>query len=307
MPTSPRSTRHPVVSPKRILCAIDLSDVSEPALACAVSLGRTFGANVTALHVFDPWPPVGPLMAAREPWQPESDARAATTRELHTMLARFAVAGSGPHLQTAEGNASVEIVRQARERDADLIVMGTHGRSGFDRFALGSVAEKVLRKSPCPVLTLPPGAAPLTREVAFRIILCPVDFSPDSAQALDFAVALASRVDGTVTALHIVEALDGEPDPGTPAYIAEFRRQQRRAAETRLLELIATHAGTARVAGVVALGRPHREILRVAAEQASDLIVMGVRGRGPIDLTLFGSTANQVVRRATCAVLTIRS
>jgi nucleotide-binding universal stress UspA family protein len=296
-----------VVNPRQILCAIDLSDVSEPALACAVSLGRTFGASVTALHVFDPWPPLGPLMAAREPRQPEFDARAVTTRELQALLARFASGESGLHLQTAEGNASTEIVRQAREIDADLIVIGTHGRSGFDRVTLGSVAEKVLRKSPCPVLTLPPGAGPLTQEVAFRTILCPVDFSSDSAHALDFAVALASRVDGTVTALHIVDALDGEPEPLTPAYIAEFRRQQRQAAQTTLLNMIATRADAARVTGIVALGRPHREILRVAAEQASDLIVMGVRGRGPVDLTLFGSTANQVVRRATCAVLTIRS
>lgn len=296
-----------IVNPRQILCAIDLSDVSEPALACAVSLGRTFGASVTALHVFESWPPVGPLMAADEPHQPEFDARAVTTRDLQTMLAPFATAGSGPHLHTTEGNAAAEIVRQARELDADLLVMGTHGRSGFDRFALGSVAEKVLRKSPCPVLTLPPGAGPLTQEVAFRTILCPVDFSTDSAHALDFAVALASRVDGTVTALNIVDALDGEPEPLAPAYIAEFRRQQRQAAQTALLNMIATRADAARVTAMVALGRPHREILRVAAEQASDLIVMGVRGRGPIDLTLFGSTANQVVRRATCAVLTIRS
>ncbi len=296
-----------IVNPRQILCAIDLSDVSAPALACAVSLGRTFGADVTALHVFDPWPPVGPLMAAREPRQPEFDARAATTHELQTMLARFAATGPAPHLQIAEGNATAEIVRHARELHADLIVMGTHGRSGFDRLALGSVAEKVLRKSPCPVLTLPPGAGPLTPEVAFRTLLCPVDFSSDSARALDFAVALASRVDGTVTALNIVDALDGDPEPQTPAYIVEFRRQQRQAAQTALLDLIATRAGAVQVTGVVALGRPHREILRVAAEQASDLIVMGVRGRGPVDLTLFGSTANQVVRRATCAVLTIRS
>jgi nucleotide-binding universal stress UspA family protein len=307
MTTSPTPSANRLTNPKRILCAIDLSDVSRPALACAVSLGRTFGADVTALHVFDPWPPTGPMMAAAEPRQPESDARAATTRELQALVASFAADASGPHLQLAEGNAAAEIVRHARALDADLIVLGTHGRSGFDRFALGSVAEKVLRKAPCPVLTLPPGAGPLTQEVAFRTILCPVDFSVDAAHALDFAVALAVRVDGTVTALHVVDALDGEPEPLTPAYIGEFRRFQKEAAQTTLLKLIAGHTDAARVTGAVALGRPHREILRVAAEQASDLIVMGVRGRGPVDITLFGSTTQQVVRRATCAVLTIRS
>jgi len=292
MTTAGTPSPNRITNPRQILCAIDLSDVSPPALACAVSLGRAFGAKVTVLHVFDPSSLLTPLDGLPN---------------LQAMLAPFATAGEMPRLVTAEGNATAEIVRHARDLNADLIVLGTHGRSGFDRFALGSVAEKVLRKAPCPVLTVPPGAGSAAQAVAFRRILCPVDFSGDAAQALAFGVALADRVDGSVTALHVVESLDGEPGPLTPDYIAEFRRQQRQGAQTSLQALIAAQAPAARVTGVVGLGRPHREILRVASEQASDLIVIGVRGRGPVDLTLFGSTTQQVVRRATCPVLTIRS
>jgi nucleotide-binding universal stress UspA family protein len=154
------------------------------------------------------------------------------------------------------------------------------------------------------VLTLPPGAR---RTPAFHDILCPVDFSACSELALDFAVSLAARDAGTVTALHVVEALDGEQELHMAPYIAEFRRRQRQDAEAALQDRIAARAGTARITGMVGLGRPHREILRVAAEQGADLIVIGVRGRGPVDITLFGSTTNQVVRRAACPVVTIRS
>jgi nucleotide-binding universal stress UspA family protein len=153
----------------------------------------------------------------------------------------------------------------------------------------------------------PPGARRTAHEVAFRNILCPMDFSRCSERALDFGISLAARVDGTVTALHVVEALDGEPELHGPEYIAEFRRRQCQVAQAALRDVIAAHAGTAKVTDLIALGRPHREILRVAAEHASDLIVVGVRGRGALDITPFGSTTNHVVRRATCPVVTIRS
>ena len=99
----------------------------------------------------------------------------------------------------------------------------------------------------------------------------------------------------------------GEQELHGPEYIAEFRRRQCQAAQAALRDVIAAHAGTAPVTDVVVLGRPHREILRVAEERAADLIVIGVRGRGSFDITLFGSTTNQVVRRSTCPVVTIRS
>ena len=82
--------------------------------------------------------------------------------------------------------------------------MGTHGRSGFDRLMLGSVAEKVLRRAPCPVLIVPPRANEATSCVTFARILCAVDFSPASLHALDYATALAAKGGPGVTALHAV-------------------------------------------------------------------------------------------------------
>ena len=305
--TSPSPTTDRIANPKRILCPIDLSDFSQPALAYAVALGHAYSADVTVLHVFTAWlPPVG--VTTLPNWMTEvPETRESLTNELHALLAPFGASGTPLHLRTAEGDAASEIVRSAGDLDVDLIVVGTHGRSGFDRFTLGSVAEKVIRKAPCPVLTLPPGVGRTLEQVTFGNILCPMDFSGCSERALDFAVALAARINGSVTAVHVVEALDQGEELHGPEYIVELRRRQCQAAQTALHDMVAAHAGTERVTEVIAIGRPHREILRVAGDRASDLIVIGVRGRGPIDITLFGSTTNQVVRRATCPVVTIRS
>lgn len=291
---------------RHILCPVDLSDVSPSVLAYAVALGQWYGADVTAMHVFPAWmPPAG--FGTDAAWMTQvAEAREAMAHELRTLLAQASSAGSAPALRTAEGHAATEIVRHALELGADLIVMGTHGRSGFDRLTLGSVAEKVLRKAPCPVLTLPPGSARTAQDVRVRHILCPVDFSPSSDHALDVAVSLARRAGATVTALHVVRAVDGEQELHGPEYIAELRRRQCDTAAKSLHEVTSAHAAGVAVEDLVALGWPHREIVKVAGDRHADLIVMGVLGRGALDITLFGSTANQVVRRAACPVMTVR-
>lgn len=292
--------------PERILCPIDLSEFSQPVLAYAVALGKLFGCEVTALHVFAAWAPAASL-GAYPGWMLQvPEARDAILDELKSLVAPLASAGVTCDLRTREGDAAVEIVRAARELRSDLIVIGTHGRSGFDRVALGSVAEKVLRKAPCPVLTLPPGVPRTPGDVGFRRILCPTDFSASSQHAMAFAVSLAKEAGATVTALHVVEASDAPYDNRVPGEVADLRSRQRAAAERALHDVTdACRSGSA-VEEVVVLGRPHHQIVRIAEEQAADLIVIGVRGRGSLDTVLFGSTTNQVVRRAPCPVVTIR-
>jgi nucleotide-binding universal stress UspA family protein len=174
------------------------------------------------------------------------------------------------------------------------------GRSGFDRFTLGSVTEKVLRKASCPVLTLPPGAARVVEAVEYRHILWPTDFSEPSERALELAVSMAVRAKGVVLGLHVVETLGGDPlPPDSPEHVTAFRRYQCDSAKDALHELAHQHqAAGCRIDEAVVLGKPYQEIVRVAADRNADVIVIGVRGRGSVDLTLFGSTTNQAVRRA---------
>ena len=215
--------------------------------------------------------------------------------------------------KVVEGRVVAELLARARSWPADLIVMGTHGRGGFERWVLGSVTEKVLRQAPCPVLTVPPPATGVHPEgsVLFRRIVCPVDFSPASLAALSHALRLAEESCAELHVLHVVEWL-AEEDP--TAHISgfdvpEFRRHLRRDAEARLSKLDPRRrraTGASRTSSSRG-GRPWREILRVAEEQDAEIVVMGVRGRNPVDLALFGSTTHHVVRGARCPVLVVHT
>jgi nucleotide-binding universal stress UspA family protein len=287
-----------------ILCAIDLSDFSRPVLAHAAALSRWYQAELKVLHVFAAVMPPATL-GTYPGWMLQvPEGHDAIGSELRSMLEPFTKVGVALDLRTAEGDAAAEIVRHASELHADLLVMGTHGRGGFDRFALGSVAEKVLRKAPCPVLTLPPGADATTGAGEYRNILCPTDFSASSELGVRFALSFARMTHGTVTILHVIETAND----------AEVHQLADHGAASASPEAQALHSLVAgciqpadSVTERVAHGKPYREILRTAIERDADLIVIGVRGRGSVDLTLFGSTTNQVVRRATCPVMTVRS
>jgi nucleotide-binding universal stress UspA family protein len=211
--------------------------------------------------------------------------------------------------EVVQGSVPGEIIRFATDLRADLVVMGTHGRSGFERLMLGSVAEKVLRKAPCPVLTVParaPAVAPVN--ALFSRILCAVDFSPASLHGLALAQSLAGEAAARLCVMHVLEPVSvfkpvvavGPDD--LPAVNADLRRDVRR----RLEGLVGhdTRAFTD-IAEVVVAGKPYREILRTADEQRTDLIVIGAHGGRP-GLPAFGSTTVHVVREAQCPVLTVR-
>jgi nucleotide-binding universal stress UspA family protein len=138
----------------------------------------------------------------------------------------------------------------------------------------------------------------------FARVLCPLDYSPASLQALGLALEVAREAKGRVTVVHACELAD---EPRLHAYLGEVRQQTLDIARERLHALLADDPGTSGdVEQIVVLGRPGREILKIAGQQASDLIVMGAQGRGGIGLVLVGSTTQDVIRAATCPVLVVR-
>ena len=292
---------------KRILCPVDLSDVSRDAIAHAVLLARWYNAKITALHVRNPLVVpetdfrvlgVGPPLVLTD--DEVNQARA-------QVLACFGAAGADVDVVIVSGRPARQILERAKSLPADVIVISTHGASGFEHLILGSVTEKVLRQATCPVLTVPP-LARTTARLPFRRILCPLDFSESSLAALDFARSLAQQSDAALTLLHVIEGLDEEESlAGRPFAAPDYKRDRELDAAARLQALTPESTpGARRPTTRLTHGKAYREILGVAAEYRSDLIVMGVQGRNPLDLMLFGSTANQVVRRATCPVLTLR-
>jgi nucleotide-binding universal stress UspA family protein len=300
-----------VIEFTHILCPIDLSETSSRALAHAAALSRWYGARLTVLHVVPTFDPVQVRSQALtgavriEYPSPREDVLA------EVMRVAIDQAGVAPDAAFAveSGDPVSAIVDQALAMSADLVVMGTHGHRGFKRFLLGSVAEHLLREAPCPVLTVPPHArAETAAAVRFKTILCPVDFSPAALQALGFALDLARQAGGAVALLHVIEWL-AEYQPRAQAHfnVEEARQFMMEDAHERLRSLVAGEsADWCDIAPQVVAGRPYRKIIEAAASKSADLIVMGAQGLGGLPLALFGSTTQQVVRGASCPVLTVR-
>ena len=299
---------------KHVLCPVDFSEFSRHAFDRAVAFARSFGADVTVLHVLPvpstvpavPYGPEGP-----GPFGFEAVDRERALAELSRFLATEHPMGVPLHHAVTESpSVQKEILLQTSRNAADVVVMGTHGRSGFDRFFLGSVAEKTLRTSPVPVLVVPPrtpDVLPVGRD-PFRRVLCAVDFSQDSARALEYAVSLARHAAGRLTLVHAIEPMPVAYDPmgGVNFDVAGYERAMEDSARAQLQKVAPDAAAAgAEIETLVTRGKAYKEILRVAAGQQADLIVLGVHGRNAFDRLVFGSTTEQILRRATCAVLAV--
>jgi len=297
----------------RILCPVDFSECSRHALEQAVALGRECRTPVIALHAFAVAPVTDRIIVGAplvlEPARASSEMRDALRTELARFVDSVDAGGAVVQLDISEGDPIDAIIRDGLATNTDLIVMGTHGRSGMDRLMLGSVAESVLRKAPCPVLTVPPRAES-PASLAFARILCAVDFSSASLRALQYTADLAPAIGADLCALHVVELITGNGDGMRDEIVdpaTDYREAFRQAALHRLEALVPAAGGDDRtIRRMVAIGRPHREIVRIAERERYDVIVMGVEARSAADLLLFGSTTQHVLRRAPCPVLTVR-
>jgi nucleotide-binding universal stress UspA family protein len=174
---------------------------------------------------------------------------------------------------------------------------------------LGSVTEKVLRKLECPVLTVPPSAdkAP-TVPGPFTSILCATDFSNASLAALEYAMSLAQEAGSRLTVVHAVPwELEDQAELLAPP-VSEYRILRENAARARIAELVPEAVReVCKVDTIVATGKPSAEIQRIARDTLADLIVLGVHGKGVVNLAIFGSTTHHVIRHAPCPVLTVRA
>jgi nucleotide-binding universal stress UspA family protein len=293
----------------RILCPVDFSDASRHAIEHAVAVARWYQARIIALHVAQPPPPVQPpffVAAFAVEGAPIVPTRQELEEQLRAWLEPAHRAGLKTDVVVDSGKPALCIVERARSEHADLIVMGTHGTSGFERFMVGSVAENVLRRAPCPVMTVPPRAA-TSAKVPYTRLLCPVDFSESSLSALRFASSLAEEGDARLTILHVLYWTADEEMLVERFDVGQFHHVMEEQAAKRLDELVTEDMRTwCKPESKIAFGKPYAEILRTAEAEASDLIVIGIRGRNPLDMAFFGSTTNHVVRRASCPVLTLR-
>jgi nucleotide-binding universal stress UspA family protein len=296
MKAATASTR---IALKNILFATDFSPAAEAALPYALGLAKQFGAKVHGLHVRFPatYPIVGPdalpivLEAAEEQARFEA-------RQMHEMLEAV------PHAVTVtEGDLWPALAEIVAKDQIDLIVMGTHGRTGVSRALLGSTAEETFRKSACPVLTVGPYVSNNTaRRLAMKQILFATDFSEESLAALPYAVSMAQEHQSKLTLLNVAP----EPVAGELVHAGTYAESTMR----RLRALVPDGADLWCEPNCrVEQGREADKIMEVATALGADLIVLGVhKPEGGVGAAthLLRSIAHQVVANAQCPVLTVR-
>jgi nucleotide-binding universal stress UspA family protein len=278
----------PSVSTKRVLFATDFSDYSAAALPYALTLACTPGGKLVVAHVVA----MGPLRAGfpAHAWLVVS---AQAVREARASMQQLAGRLNGVVHQTLvrSGDICGEISAMVREESIDVLVLGTHGRTGIRKAVFGSVAEKLFRHARCPVLTIGPNVSAGPQGVQqLHSILYPTDFSQEAQPALAHALSLARAHGARLYLLHAAKAGRG--------WDKSFIEEQ-------LCDLAPAEAGLAcEPKALVRTGSPGQAILDVAKELAVDLIVMGPKRHSGMPGTM--ATAYQVVAQATCPVLTVR-
>lgn len=292
----------------RVLCPTDFSEFASAAVTYAAALAASYGSSLRLLHVLTPFPIVAPLGDVPGNVRLYETQRTQGQLALEAEAARVRRPGFTVDVELREGGAVHEILAAAEAWPADLIVLGTHGRGGVERLVLGSVAEKLLRKTRCAVLTVPHDAIATAQAGAVRVahILCPHDGSAASAAGVAYAVALAERTGARLTLMSVVESIPYGGDFTGPDFAA-FRAARDQHAQEALDSAVSAEVRVScNVHERLVYGHPARQIIEVAGQETPDLIVMGVQGRGAFDLLMFGSTTNHVVRHAACPVLTVR-
>jgi len=288
---------------ERILCPIDFSESSVLAYQHAESIAWHYKATLLLQHVIFSLTPYYPYHAFPDAYD---DVCRTLRAEAGRQLQEFAKTHSCRSVQTQctvqDGDVADMILEVAGHRGVNLIVMGTHGLRGIDHLALGSVTEKVLRKACCPVLAVRKPAhhfaaqAGVPELVELQRILCCTDFSEHSEQAWDHAVSLAAEYHAELTLLHVLEEtlVTSDIDDEIAKALERLEKQISPWAHKNVV-----------TKPIVRVGKAYQQIIELALESQTDLVVMGVRGRHALDLAVFGSTTNRVVQSGPCPVLVV--
>lgn len=291
----------------RILFPTDLSDTSSVALGHALMLADRFQAALTMLHAASTR--ANPQAAQFPEVYPVSDEFEA---QLEAQLA--AITGAAPaqklrleRVVQQNNNPVAEICAYAETANVDLVIMGTHGRTGLSHWLAGSVTEEVVRHASCPVMAV--RASKQNAEVTpYFDILVPVDFSLHAQKALRYGVTLAHLFEANLHLLHVVD------QPLYPTYyglgedlLLNSHPEVPRRSHEELRRLMTSFAAPAiKCQTHVREGRAYSEIVRFIGDHECDLVVMGTHGLSGLEHFLLGGTTEKVMRHAACPVLAVK-
>jgi nucleotide-binding universal stress UspA family protein len=283
----------------RILVATDFSPVSSRALDYAISLARRYDSHIYLTHVIST--DVYPLAAPEVTVGLAQSQRRTAENKIQEMLFTGRLNDVDYDAVIEEGPLWPAIQKVIDKQDIDLVVVGTHGIGAVQKLVIGSSAEQIFRRSSRPVLTVGPGVNGRTPpEVVFKCILFPTDFGLGCEREAAYAFSLGQENDATVILLHVLKHLDDYSEDGITLKREAIRKQLQGLVPSGAESWCRTHFR-------MAIGDPTAEILHLAEETNSDLIVMGAKARGNLAGHVPGTTAYKVVSNAHCPVLTVRS
>jgi nucleotide-binding universal stress UspA family protein len=285
-----------VASGPSIVCPVDFSDASGVALRYAAAVATYFRGRLAVVTVNDPILAETAELRLGPDWLGER-----CHRELESFLAATFPGGMLEGIEVRHdvvtGKAAPEILRVARESGADLIVMSSHGLSGFRKLFFGATTERVLRETTVPVLVTPPsGPGPSTVEEAAGIIkriLVPVDLVTSPSPQVQMAETIADALNVPILLVHVIEPLRSPAalQPHLPNVDAERRTQ----ADQALASIVAAARPGAKVEGLTAYGDSAEEIAKIAKDRQAGLVVMGLHA-SPV----MGSRMGSVTYRVLC-------
>ena len=258
------------ISLKNILFATDFSQAADAAAPIAVQIARNYGAKVYGVHV-------GPFdnYAAQAPgvWSAMAQMAEKETKE-HTEHLDDQLQGIEHEVVIGEGNIWEVVSNLIKDKEIDLVVLGTRGRTGLGKTVLGSAAEQILRQSPCPVLTVGPHVNRWSDKYAkMREILFATDLAADSPIAAPYAISLAQENQAHLVLLHVIEDPKAGDLVDSPEVVeVKERKLQRLVSQQAALWCDPTY--------IVEQGTPAEKILDVAKRRHTDLIVLGAN---PLD------------------------
>ncbi len=278
---------------KRVLCPVDFSRHSAAALRMAGGLAKTFGAELTVLHAQHLEAPVYFTVAQVRALRGELRRSIRAARAQVAEFVRKHLPQNLPHsIEVVEDDPVTAILRTARNSQANLVVMGTHGRSGLTKIRLGSVTDSVLRQITVPILTVGPGIKPSASLGTVRRILCPVNYRSSAGLASQHARILAEKTGAELILINIVE-----PD---------LQNQNLEEARKALCDWVAPDLRErCAVREVVRHGNSAEQIVAEAKSAGADLVVVGGQARESLGAMLFGSTTEALIRHSPCPVLSV--
>ena len=295
---------------RNLLVAMDFSTSSLQAIEFALPLAKRFGADLHMVHVLEPDFSLA-AMGAMPLIIPEPEVR----RHLNEVARKYGLDLRRGNIHSLKGRPFEEICRLARDSRMDLIVIATRGNTGLKHLALGSTAERVVRYSPCPVLVVR-GAVEKKKSgrngrtetvLTLKKIIAPIDFSECSMKGLTYAKTLAKDFGAKLVLLHSVRLnYYVTSDEYARHDFPMLLQQEEKAARGQMRDLIRqTDWDGIEIESSVQIGHAGDEICLWARELAADLIVTATHGRTGLKHVLLGSTAEYIVRHASCPVLVV--